>query len=192
MNIKKILLKILVTTLIISALLGICSIIFNSFDSITIKILLTTAAVFISSLLGLCCSTIADKPNLKVFSTIGISICFISCMYFILLIWSNMTRYIFDVRIIILLISLSISSAHICMLLSLKSNNQLVTTLRFYTIALSIIMNLLLIIVLYLDIEIYWEIWAVLTILIVLGTLITPIVNIITKSENKQKINIRN
>ena len=103
-----------------------------------------------------------------------------------------MTRYIFDVRIIILLISLSISSAHICMLLSLKSNNQLVTTLHFYTIALSIIMNLLLIIVLYLDVEIYWEIWAVLTILIVLGTLITPIVNIIAKSENKQKINIRN
>ena len=83
------------------------------------------------------------RKKLKPLSVIGISICFISCMYFILLIWSNMTRYIFDVRIIILLISLSISSAHICMLLSLKSNNQLVTTFRFYTIALSIIMNLL-------------------------------------------------
>ena len=184
---KNLLLEILVFTLVLSAFLGISGVVLDSWNETTVRILLTTIIVFVSSVLGLCCSTIYEKQKLKPLSVIGISICFISCMYFILLIWSNMTRYIFDVRIIILLISLSISSAHICLLLNINSSNQLVTTLRFYTIALSIIMDLLIIIMLYLDAEIYEQIWVVLAILIVLGTLIVPVINIITKSKFDEK-----
>ena len=40
---------------------------------------------------------------------------------------------------------------------------------------------------LYLDAEIYEQIWVVLAILIVLGTLIVPVINIITKSKFDEK-----
>lgn len=60
---KNLLLEILVFTLVLSAFLGISGVVLDSWNETTVRILLTTIIVFVSSVLGLCCSTIYEKKN---------------------------------------------------------------------------------------------------------------------------------
>lgn len=92
---KKIFKKIVIGSLVTSAILAILAILLEIDSEIGGKVLLSTMLVFPFSMAGLCCSSIYEKDNLKWLSIVGIAICTIGCLYYIGTIWE-----IFDLCIL--------------------------------------------------------------------------------------------
>lgn len=89
---KNIFKKIVIVSLVTSAVFAILAVL-TGFDSeIGANILLTTMLLFPFSMAGLCCSAISEKKNLKWLSNTGMTICVISFLYYAGLIWG-----IFDI-----------------------------------------------------------------------------------------------
>lgn len=185
---RKIILKTLIIAFIVSALLGISIVLFDLWNDVTGKILLSTVTIFGFSIPGLACSANYEKTKNKTVSTIGMITCFVSGIYFLLLIWEllnfnflNSIMWKFSVTCIIL----SASFGHICLLLLIDSGNKKVNYLKNSTILISIILDLLLLFEIYSEIKLSWKVIIILAILIVLGTIVTPLSN---KLNSKTKI----
>jgi len=193
MVLRKIVLKTLITTFIISAILGILIIILDLWNKLTINVLLSTIIIFGFSIPGLCCSTSYEKVKNKTISTIGMSICALSCIYFLLLIWNILEFKFFDGlnwKIILSGILLSSSFGHICLLQLVDSENKSVINLKKCTIGLSIVMDILLLSIVLCDIEVSGKVLSIIAILILLGTIILPLMNKLnnkTTEEDKYK-----
>ena len=190
---KKIVLKTLIFTFIISAVLGISIIFLDLWNDITGKILLSTVVIFGFSIPGLSCSTNYEKAKDKTFSIVGISTCFISCIYSLLLTWGFLEFDLFDVlnwKLILSGILLSSSFGHISLLLLIDSKEKIVNYFKNGTIILSVIMDILLMTMIFLVIEIEWKLLAIIAILIVLGTIVTPLLNKLNNKANVAKTDL--
>ena len=84
---KKGILYLLIATFSISALLGIGIIILDLWNELTLKVMLTTLTIFGFSVPALCCATLRDKTDEKVFPIIGIVTSIIGGLYTLLLLW---------------------------------------------------------------------------------------------------------
>ncbi len=187
---KKTALKILIITFIISAILGISIILLNLWNDVSVKILLTTISIFGFSIPGLACSLNYEKSKDKLIPTLGIITCFVSCIYFLLVIWGIFNykllgEFLFEFMVNCILFSASFG--HICLLLLINSSDKKVNYFKYGTISLSICMDLLILIEIYTEIELYWKIQMVIAILIVLGTIVTPLLNKLN-SKTEQKV----
>lgn len=185
---KKNMLKILIGSLCLSAIVGIVIILLGSFGEIESKILGTTLLVFGYSIPGLCSSTIYEKEKLHYFSIIGIMIALISCLYVICLVWNIFDFNIFDSAQWKILWTLNIlcwSSGHISLILLINDKNKMVLTFRLLTVIMSIIIDIMILIPtweLYNPSDFYYRLLLVIGILITLGTIGTPILNKIYKT----------
>lgn len=190
---KKIALKALIFTFIISAVLGISIIFLDLWNDITGKILLSTIIIFGFSIPGLSCSTNYEKAKDKIFSTIGILTCIISCIYLLLLTWEFLDFDSFDDlnwKFILSGILLSSSFGHISLLLSIDSKEKIVNYFKNGTIILSVIIDILLLLMIFLKIEIEWKLLAMIAILIVLGTIVSPLLKKLNNKTNVVKIDL--
>lgn len=195
---KKIFLKTLIWSLIISAVLSIIIIITNFESSICNKILLSTLLIFPFSITGLCCSSIYEKPKLKIFSLIGIIINIIGCLLYLGVIWdiltvclifcenqegSNIWQLLFTSTI------LSTSLAHISLLLLINSQDKIVNTIKKLTIVASAFLDLIILDIIWTHFfqeEIWLKITLILIIIITLGTIVCPIWHNLTKNQKKE------
>jgi hypothetical protein len=179
---KKGILYLLIATFSISALLGIGIIILDLWNELTLKVMLTTLTIFGFSVPALCCATLRDKTDEKVFPIIGIVTSIIGGLYTLLLLW-EIIDYDFwgetDVyKWLIEFIILSASFGHISLMLLINSNDNTVLMTRNGTIIVSIALDFLLTFLIFIpDFEdlVVWQFYAILAILIVLGTIVTPI-----------------
>lgn len=190
---KKIVLKTLIFTFIISAVLGISIIFLDLWNDITGKILLSTVVIFGFSIPGLSCSTNYEKAKDKTFSIVGISTCFISCIYLLLLTWGFLEFDFFDDlnwKLILSGILLSSSFGHISLLLLIDSKEKIVNCFKNGTTILSVIMDILLMSMIFLEIEIEWKLLAIIAILIVLGTIVTALLNKLNNKANIAKTDL--
>lgn len=190
---KKIILKTLIFTFIISAVLGISIIFLDLWNDITEKILLSTVIIFGFSIPGLSCSTNYEKVKDKTFSIVGISTCFISCIYFLLLTWGFLEFDFFDElnwKLISSGILLSSSFGHISLLLLIDSKEKIVNYFKNGTTILSVIMDILLMSMIFLEVEIEWKLLAIIAILIVLGTIVSPLLNKLNNKANVAKTDL--
>lgn len=188
MELKKIILKTLITTFVISAILGIMIIVLDLWNNLTINVLFSTLTIFGFSIPGLCCSTSYDKEKNKIFSKIGITTCIISCIYFLLIIWDVLEFKLFDElnwKIILSGILLSSSFGHICLLLLVDSENKNVNYLKKSTIGLSIFMDILLLMIVLFDIEVSGKLISIIAILILLGTITLPLMSKLNNKSDK-------
>ena len=188
---KKIILKTLIITFIISAILGILIILLDLWNDITDKIFFTTISIFGFSIPGLACSANYEKAENKFIPIVGMITCFASGIYFILLFWGAFNSDFFDQfkwKIILTCILLSASFGHICLLLLINSTKKIINYFKKSTIALSIIIDLLLLFMIFSETELSWKLLLIIAILIVLGTIVTPLLNKLnsrTKLSNK-------
>jgi len=185
---KKIVLKTLIFTFIISAVLGISIIFLDLWNDITGKILLSTVIIFGFSVPGLSCSTNYEKSKDKIFPMAGISTCFISCIYLLLLTWGFL-EYL-NWKFILSGILLSSSFGHISLLLLIDSKEKIVNYFKNGTIILSVIIDILLMLIIFFEIEFEWKLLAIITILIVLGTIVTPLLNKLNNKVDVVKIDL--
>lgn len=179
---KKGILYLLIATFSISALLGIGIIILDLWNELTLKVMLTTLTIFGFSVPALCCATLRDKTDEKVFPIIGIVTSIIGGLYTLLLLWEIIDYDFFgetDVyKWLIEFIILSASFGHISLMLLINSNDNTVLMTRNGTIIVSIALDFLLTFLIFIpDFEdlVVWQFYAILAILIVLGTIVTPI-----------------
>ena len=114
-------------------------------------------------------------------------ICFVSCIYFLLLIWEIFNFDFLDNllwKFVLTCILLSISFGHICLLLLINSTEKIVKIFRNSTITLSIIMDLFLLIEIFVETELNWKLLSILAILIVLGTIVTSLLDKLNSRTN--------
>lgn len=115
------------------------------------------------------------------------TICFVSCIYFLLLIWEIFNFDFLDNllwKFVLTCILLSISFGHMCLLLLINSTEKIVKIFRNGTITLSTIMDLFLLIEIFVETELNWKLLSILAILMVLGTIVTPLLDKLNSRTN--------
>lgn len=177
---KKLFLKTLIVSLSASGLLGIFIFLFGKFGETEGRLLLTTLSIGGCSLTGLCCSTIYPSEKYKIFSVIGIGtagLCFIFTLFNI---WGDFKNLENTWQLLLSLIVLTTTFAHISLLLNIKIVNQLVKnslTATIVFIAIVTFMLLTLIVSKFDNGEFFFRLLGVFAILDVVGTIVTPILN---------------
>ena len=182
---KKYFLRILIVALSISALIGIFTFLVGDFGETEIQLLLTTLTIGGFSLTGLCSSTIQNRKELKVFSTIGM---FVSILGFLVTIGAIWEIIDFDDiwQIMLIFIILSVAIAHISLLLQIRPGTDNIRYSLTVTIIFVSIVGLMLIkstLTEFDESEFYFRLLGVFSILDVLGTIATPILNRITEKK---------
>lgn len=180
---KKILLKCLIGTLIISALFGIVIIVFDLWDDTMAKVLFTAISVFLFSIPGLCSSTIYETKY-KPFSIVGMIAALLGCLYMIFSIWVFSIDNIFDdfsFEIFTSLIVVSAYCAHASLILLINNDNKIVKYFRLATIILISIFDAMLLYMININELLNEKLVVVTLILASLGTIVTPILNKIYK-----------
>ena len=186
---RKTILKVLITTFIISAVLGIGIVLLDLWNEVTTKILLTTVTIFCATIPGLVCSISYEKLKNKIVPLTGMIVCTISCIYFLLLIWELITFSLFsDIELDLMstFIILPISLGHISLLLLIDSDDNKVNGFKIGTIILSVILDILVLVEIYANVVMNWKLLVILAILIALGTIVTPLMNKLSKPSVKQ------
>ncbi len=185
-NLKKTFLLTMIISLSLSALIGILVILLGEFGEFQAKVLITTLAVGGFSLLGLCCSSIFEKSKLKTFSIIGMGTCVLGLFYSLLLIWNgNGFDFLWDsetnlkILLTFLITTVSLAQASILLLIRFKNKKaqiSLICTLGLIGLIALIVIGLIYEIITF-DSEAFYKFLAVVIILDVLGTVVTPILN---------------
>ena len=186
---KKIFLRILIATFVICALLGIYAIVFETWNDLLGKILLSAITLFGFSIPALICSYKSDKKKAKFISYAGIAVCFIAAIIFLLFIWEIVDFNFFDVvawKIILICIIAAFSFGHICLILLPNSKSKAESFVKYGTVILSAVLDILLLVWIIFELEVSWRLLFVLIILIALGTILTPLLNKLNSNTSKK------
>ncbi len=184
---KNIFHKILITILLISVLLGISLVISDFSFEIDEKIFFTSFVAFMFSLQGLCCYTVYDKKYKKPFSIAGMTTCILGFMLSLIIVWPIFNLgFLEEVKYRLILISLvvSLSFAHLSLVLLIDAKNKPTKLIQLITIVLSVIMDAVIIMSI-ITIYPHFLDFKILAVLIILGTTATSVLNKLTATPNK-------
>ena len=187
MKFKKYFLISLILALSISALIGILIFILGDFNDLQIRILLTTLSVGAFSLTGFCCSLIYNREELQLLSIIGMLASSVALLLSIVAVWGepNMDEFW---KLLFTAITLAIAFAHVSLMLLVRPKSVLVKYLLYATIFFIGLVSIILISLVVVDDfenEIAWRVLGVFGILDALGTVVTPIVNVVEKRKSE-------
>ena len=178
---RKLFLSILIYTLVLGAIFGIVVILLGIWNELTTKVLAVTATIFGFSLPGLSCSSLYDKKNYENVASIGMIICFLSCLFLVFNILTEFNYFgengYYLYRVILISVLLSCSFGHISALLMEKPKNKIILNVRDLTIVLSVFIDVIWIYRILVSNDDWLRLDAVLAILICLGTVVVPIGN---------------
>ncbi len=179
---KKYFLRTLVIALSIGAAIGIFIFLVGDFGETEARLLLTTLAIGSYSLTGLCSAANQNRAGLKVFSITGMLISIIGFLVTLGAVWELVDlEDIWKTMVIFLILSVATAHASLLLLIRPKSKNitySLIATMVF--ISLVALMLIKSIITEFDESEFYFRLLGVFSILNVLGTIVTPILNRIT------------
>ena len=184
-NYKSYFLKSVVVALSISVLLAVYLFRLGEVGDTEIQLLVTSLTIDIYSITGLCSSTIHSRNGLKIFSRIGMLISVLGFLVTILSIW--VFNYETDLRyIIIVFFIISLTISHISLLLQISpvTNNikyLLIVTFIFISIVGSMLIKLTL--TEFKGSDLFLRLLGVFIILVVLGTIVTLILNWIAQKK---------
>ncbi len=185
---KKIILYILIATFCISAILGISIIVLDLWNDLTEKVLLTTITIFGFSIPTLCCSSLYEKKTHNTFALIGIVVCLLSGLYVVSIVWEIFVNVDEVFRLFLSGITLSASFAHLSLMLLINNKDEAVIGSRNATIVVSVIMDVMILFAVWIEENFFtWQLYAIVAILIALGTIVTPILNKVRVDEEKKE-----
>jgi hypothetical protein len=186
LNYKKIFLRTFIVALSISAVIGIVIFLIGDFGETEMKLLGTTLSIGGYSITGLCSSIIYNRAKFKTFSIVGMLIAVLGFLCTISAIWEfvDMDKIW---RIMVIFIILTVSMAHISLLLQIHTKTHTIKYSLFGTILFISIVALMLIkgtINEFEEKEFFFRLLGVFAILDVLGTIATPILNKISDKKD--------
>ena len=183
-NFKKAFLIALIASLGISALTGIFAFLFGSFGEFEGKVLSTTILIAGYSLTGLCSAFLYEKKKYLPLSYIGIAVAVIGFIVTLLGFWEIIEFDETIGKIVVTFIVASISLSQVSLLLLKKYDKAWVNKALIATIVFISIVALMLMYVIFNDMEVenefFFRLLGTFAILDVLGTITTPILNKIT------------
>ncbi|WMX12382.1 hypothetical protein [Aureispira sp. CCB-E] len=185
LDFKKYFLRTLVIALSVSALIGIFIFLIGNFGETEFRLLLTTLTISGYSLTGLCSATNQKKPDLRPFSIVGMLISVIGFVVTLGAIWEIIDfNDIWKTMVVFIILSVAIAHISLLLLISPKTDNvrySLIATIVFVsTVALMLIKYTM---TEFEESEFYFRLLGVFSILDVLGTIATPILNKITEKK---------
>lgn len=171
--------------LVISAIIGISIVAVDSWNATTAKLLLSSLTVFGFCIPGLLCILLYERNQARIFSSVGIITCLLSCLFCLSFIWF-ITLDTFS-KILVQLLSTSILCSEyfgfVSLILLMKADKLLIKGLKGLTIILATLLNILYLIGIYVE-EVDFRIIFILIILILLCTLLIPILNRMMKQSS--------
>ncbi len=186
-QLKKIFLRLLIASLLLSALIGIIIFLLGKFGDTEEKILATTLVFGACSLLSLCNASVYQKESIRWLSLTGAGLSVLTLIYSLKIIWANsdtkLTMQSFGSLVI-----WTVTVSHICLLLQISSTNGLVKKALGATIVFILTVSVMLTIILWHDKianDFYFRLLGVFAILDVLGTIVTPILNKIQTAKHQ-------
>lgn len=187
---KKTILYTLITTFCISAILGIVIIILDMWNDVTAKILLTTVTIFGFSIPTLCCSNLYEKKSNHWFAILGMIICILSGIYVLSLIWELINPDFGEaLKGILTAIVISTSLGHLSLMMLVSNSDSTVNGVKNATIIVSVLLDCMIILSLWVEDNMFsWQFYAIVGILVALGTIVTPILNKVRKSEEVKSV----
>lgn len=178
---RKLILRIIVGSLVVTALLGVIVILTGSFGELTGKVLLTTVLVDVASIVGLCCAGQPSSVGHRYIQKLGLGASVLFLAVALIITWvelpENLGEFIW--RILAVAAILAVSSAHASLILPSALHSPRLRKLVFATvICIAIVAELLLNTVVipgFYGGDTYFKIVAVVLILDVLGTILIPL-----------------
>ena len=126
----------LVISLVIAGLLGIVVLLNGKFDELQIRILFTTLAFTIYSIIGLCCNSIVEGKY-SVFGKLGLGVTFVGLLYAVVTTWATPKAEEFlQLRFSLLVIGLCF--AHCSLMLLVKTYNSAISAVRVISMSASV------------------------------------------------------
>lgn len=183
---KKLFVTLCTTFIIISAIIAIFFVMFGTFKETEARILLTTILLGGYSLMGLCCAALLDRKKNIILAIGGMVIIVTACIATMIIVWEIVTP-VEGWKTIVISAMVSASMAHICLLQIKSSAYHIEQVVRILTFIGVVIVNILIIFAIVTDFEsikeIFWRVLGVCTILVVLGTIGTPIIQTLSQQE---------
>lgn len=165
----------LIGSLVAAGLLGIAVLLSGDFDELHIRILLSTLALSVYSVIGLCCHAINNGQH-RVFSQLGLLATFLGLLYALVTTWfTPKTEVFLQLRFSLLVIALCF--AHCSLMLLVKVHNSAILAIRNTAIiASSLVAFILVIIISTFDAspEVF-KVLGVLSIVGVIATIVAPV-----------------
>ena len=190
LNIKKYFLTTLIGALIISALIGIYLFLLGEFEETETKLLLSTLAIGWYSMTGLFSSIVYNRKNLKSFSIFGMIVSVLGLLTTVVALWDVFeSKEIWKAVMIFIILTVTISHVSLLSLIRPKNNKvkySLIATIGFIAIvALMLIKSTLND---FEEVEMYFRLLGVVSILDVLGTISVPIMNAIVEKKDENPL----
>jgi hypothetical protein len=168
----------LIASLSLSALLAIFVFIVGQFGETEVRLLLTTLAVGVYSLTGLCSSSLYDRGRYQVVGAVGIILSIVGFLFALGNVWD-----IIDLsstwKALLVLIIVPVSIAHASLLLLIDTKSQLVGSVIRITLGTISVVALLLIYAVFKDFDLdgqtFYRLLGVFAVLDVLGTITSPL-----------------
>jgi len=115
-NLKKFFLYLLIASVALSALIGILVILFGNFGEFETKILLTTLAVTVTSILGLANGAYLETGRGRVVPVLGIVFSVVSAVLWIFLVWYGTAQTAFFAKLLLSINLFAAACSHISLL----------------------------------------------------------------------------
>jgi hypothetical protein len=181
-NFKRTFLLTMIVSLSISALIGIVIFLFGDFGETEGRLLMTTLTIGGYSLTGLCCSVLFEKKRFTGLAVAGMVASFLGFLFTVLVIWEALDMESeWTWKGIFLFLIVAFSTAHISLLLLIRSDRGLVKGALAATVAFISIVAAMLIWFAFtgfdIEEEFFYRLLGVFAILDVLGTIVTPILH---------------
>ena len=182
--------KFILRNIISYIILGIVIIILDMWNDVTAKILLTTVTIFGFSIPTLCCSNLYEKKSNHWFAILGMIICILSGIYVLSLIWELINPDFGEaLKGILTAIVISTSLGHLSLMMLVSNSDSTVNGVKNATIIVSVLLDCMIILSLWVEDNMFsWQFYAIVGILVALGTIVTPILNKVRKSEEVKSV----
>jgi hypothetical protein len=203
-NSRKLFLRSLISSLVVSALVGIFVILFGDFGETEAKILLTTCSIGIYSLVGLCTSALYENKKSS-FGLIGTYVSLLAFIYTLTMIWVTFPEEMIYSHLLGLFMVASFSFAHSSLILLINTNQKIIKMSKYLTVILIFIVASMLTYLIFQDFNIYkhihirlffqdffideelfFRLLGVFAILDALATLLTPLLKKLIKQSKIQ------
>ncbi|BEU02408.1 hypothetical protein OAG1_12080 [Agarivorans sp. OAG1] len=174
----------LIISIVIAGLLSIGVLLSGKFDELQIKILFTTLAFTVYSIIGLCCNSIVEGKY-SVFGRLGLGVTFIGLLYAVVTTWATPKAGEFlQFRFSLLVIGLCF--AHCSLMLLVNTYNSTISAARAISMSASVIAALIVVAMISsLDLNAgTFKLLGVVSIVGVIATIIAPILAFTANKSN--------
>lgn len=180
MNPRRIFLYLLITSVGLSALIGIGVILFGNFGEIEVRILFTTLTITVASIFGLACGAYLESGRARYLPIVGIVLSILAALMCFLIIWNVLDDSETFIKIFVTTLILAAALSHIS-LLSLANLDRKYSWTRVAAVACSALLCAVLLYIIWFEPEgesdLIYRILGVLGILLASLTVVTPVLH---------------